>query len=92
MTTSLSVLLASETIPPPRAERARPYAVKVVRWREPYLDVFDVILPEGLLLRGCKVHVLRGERCVRATGYEFVSREDKDRFSVSVLAALDSGA
>src|SRR5260370_42677032 len=89
MATSLTQILYQA--PPPRAKRAHPYAVEIRRWRprrKP--EIFDVIMPCGLLLRGCYVYVKNSERRVRAVGFEFDTPEARDRVRVAVLRALDA--
>ena len=85
MATSLSqVLLAS---PPTQA----PYKVTICA-RRPYGDahlLVDLVMPFGLVLRGCEVRGEGANRRVR-TMYEFASREAKTEFDREVLAALDA--
>jgi hypothetical protein len=85
MATSLSALLGNA--PPPQREKP-PRAVEV-RLRKPHdksNQFFDVILANGMVLRGFLFH----EGRLIAPSYDFVDRKAKEEFAVAVLAALDA--
>ena len=85
--TSLAAMLANQAPPLP----AKPtYTVEIRYWRPRRRpDIFDVVMPCGLILYGCYVYVVHSQRRVKAVGHEFDTPEDRDRFCEAVLAALD---
>jgi hypothetical protein len=84
MATSLTQVLLTAQDPPACVVTIRCWRPR----RTP--ETFDVIVPPGIIVRGCTVRGEGAERRVRAPGHEFATREAAERFRICVLAALDA--